>query len=63
MRALLPNSKLLLLDEPFENLDEAAAKALLNYLKKLENTTVIIASNDSSLSKECNAVLQLQKQV
>ncbi|MBC7686618.1 MAG: ATP-binding cassette domain-containing protein [Aquabacterium sp.] len=63
MRALLPNSKLLLLDEPFENLDEEAAKALLNYLKKLENTTVIIASNDSSLSKECNAVLQLQKQV
>ena len=61
IRALLGNHRLLLLEEPFEYLDEMTAKALMDYLKMLQHTTILIASGDSFLSKECDVVLGLQK--
>ncbi len=63
IRALLGNQRLLLLEEPFEYLDETTAKAVMNYLKMLRHTTILIASGDSSLSKECDVVLGLQKKL
>lgn len=61
IRALLGNHRLMLLEEPFEYLDEITAKALMDYLKMLQNTTVLIASDDIHLSKEFNMVIQLEK--
>jgi len=59
IRALLGNHRLLLLEEPFEYLDEAKANTLMKWLKNIQNTTILIASDDESLSKECNAVVRL----
>lgn len=59
IRALLGNNRLLLLEEPFEYLDEATGRALINWLKDLQNTTVLIASDDASLSKECDMTVHL----
>ena len=61
IRALLGNNRLLLLEEPFENLDEPARKALVDIIKNRTNCTVLIASNDTTIAKECDAVLHLQK--
>ncbi len=59
VRALLGRHRLLLLEEPFEYLDKSTAEILINWLKNLKNTTVLIASNDDKLSPECDAVLCL----
>jgi ATP-binding cassette, subfamily B, bacterial len=61
IRALLGNHRLLLLEEPLEYLDEATGEVLMNRLKNLQNTTVLIASGDALLSKECDMTIQLKK--
>ena len=59
VRALLGKHRLLLLEEPFEYLDKTTAGIVINWLKNLKNTTILIASNDEKLSPECDAVLAL----
>ena len=59
IRALVGNHRLLLLEEPFEYLDKASADTLMIWLKNLKNTTILIASDDDSLSKECDLVITL----
>jgi ATP-binding cassette, subfamily B, bacterial len=61
IRALLGKNRLLLLEEPFEDLDEPARKALVEIIKNRVNCTVLIASNDTTIAKECDAVLHLEK--
>ncbi|MFC4233493.1 ATP-binding cassette domain-containing protein [Parasediminibacterium paludis] len=61
IRALLGKNRLLLLEEPFENLDEPSRKALLTIIKNRQNCTVLIAANDTTIAKDCDAVLHLQK--
>ena len=62
VRALLGSHRLLLLEEPFEYLDEATRKTLLHRLKNTKHTTILIASNDEQLTAECDAVVTLGKQ-
>lgn len=59
IRALVGNHRLLLLEEPFEYLDKESADTLMIWLKNLKNTTILIASDDDSLSKECDLVITL----
>ena len=59
IRALLGKHRLLLLEEPFEYLDELTMETLMKWLKKLKHTTILIASNDEKLTLECDAVLTL----
>ena len=59
IRALVGKHQLLLLEEPFEYLDKASADTLMTWLKNLKNTTVLIASDDEELSKECDLVVRL----
>ena len=59
IRALVGKHQLLLLEEPFENLDKASADTLMTLLKNLKNTTVLIASDNDELSKECDLVVRL----
>jgi ABC-type bacteriocin/lantibiotic exporter with double-glycine peptidase domain len=61
IRALLGKNRLLLLEEPFEDLDEPARKALIAIIKNRINCTVLIASNDTNIAKECDTVLSLEK--
>jgi ABC-type bacteriocin/lantibiotic exporter with double-glycine peptidase domain len=59
IRAMLGGHRLLLLEEPFEYLDKPTSAILLNWLKNQKNTTILIASDDENLSKECDSVLNL----
>ncbi len=59
VRALLGKHRLLLLEEPFEYLDKSTAEILMKWLKKLNNTTILIVSNDEKLTIECDAILTL----
>ncbi len=59
VRALLGKPRLLLLEEPFEHLDKSTIGMAVNWLKNLKDTTILIASDNEKLSKECDAVLNL----
>lgn len=59
IRATLGSHRLLLLEEPFENLDKPTADTLLNWFKNRKNTTILIASSDENLSAECDSTLNL----
>jgi len=59
IRAMLGKNRLLLLEEPFEYLDKAAAHSLWKWLKDRNDTTVLIASDNPELSEECDKVLHL----
>ncbi|MDB5276412.1 MAG: HlyB/MsbA family transporter [Ferruginibacter sp.] len=59
IRAMLGRHRLLLLEEPFEYLDKPTSAILLTWLKNQKNTTILIASDDENLSKECDSVLNL----
>ncbi len=59
-RATVSNPKLLLLDEPFNGLDQPNRKALINIIKDLkkENVTVIVSTHDLDLAYSvCEKVL------
>ena len=61
IRALLGKNRLLLLEEPFENLDEPARIALIHIIKNRTDCTVLIASNDAIIANERDAILHLEK--
>lgn len=60
-RALLGSHRLLLLEEPFQHLDQATKEMLSSLLSNLKNTTVLIASNDSELPLRFDIILDLGK--
>jgi ABC-type bacteriocin/lantibiotic exporter with double-glycine peptidase domain len=62
-RALYKNADLILLDEPFSELDNASENKLLNYFKSLAETgkiIILITHNKESLSF-CNKVISLDE--
>lgn len=60
MRALLGKHRLLLLEEPFENLEKIEQNALMRYLKNDKSATIIIASNNQEFINQCDGVLYLK---
>lgn len=60
MRALLGKHRLLLLEEPFENLEKVEQNALMSYLKNDKSATIIIASNNQEFINQCDGVLYLK---
>ena len=55
LRVLIYNPKVLIIDEPFKNLDYKFEKIVINYLRELKNKynkTIIIASNNSNIIYE-----------
>ncbi len=60
MRALLGKHRLLLLEEPFTQMDEMRKEKFMSILKTYSNTTILIASADLTLHKHCNKQIELQ---
>ena len=55
LRVLIYNPKVLIIDEPFKNLDYKFEKIVINYLRELKNKynkTIVIASNNSNIIYE-----------
>jgi ABC-type bacteriocin/lantibiotic exporter with double-glycine peptidase domain len=63
IRALLGKRRLLLLDEPFSNLETGDCSKIMELIRKETTSTVIIASNNIELAKSCNYIIHLEKGV
>ncbi len=62
-RAFAVRPMLLFADEPTANLDTSTASAMLDQLFALQqelNTTMVIATHDSSLAERCDRILNLE---
>jgi len=53
VRALAANPRLLLLEEPWINFQENHRKQIMQLLTSLQNTTVVVVSNDDEFIKKC----------
>jgi ABC-type bacteriocin/lantibiotic exporter with double-glycine peptidase domain len=62
-RALYKDAGLILLDEPFNELDEVSTLSLLNYFKELSAAghTVIMITHDSKSLSYCNKIISLDE--
>ncbi|HQS56681.1 MAG TPA: ABC transporter ATP-binding protein, partial [Sediminibacterium sp.] len=63
IRALLGKRRLLLLEEPFSNLETSDRGKILELIQKETTSTVMIASTDKELAKACNYIIHLEKGV
>ena len=55
LRALTPNSKLLIMEEPWRKLDPKYKDPIIQFLlKEKEHKTIIIASNDEGFAAKCD---------
>lgn len=63
-RALYKNAPLILLDEPFNELDEGATQSLLEHFKKLAagGKTILMITHDKKSLSYCNKIISLDEQ-
>ena len=63
-RALYKNAELILLDEPFNELDEASAISLLEHFQKLSQAgkMIIMITHDKKSLSYCNKIISLDEQ-
>jgi len=63
-RAIYKNAELILLDEPFNELDEQSTGSLLKHFRELasKNRTVIMITHDRQSLSHCNKIISLDEQ-
>ena len=61
VRALLGKHRLLLLEDPFDHLDEKEKATVLHYLKNNTNATTIIISNDKEIQIASDVIIKLKE--
>ena len=61
MRALLGEHRMLLLESPFDHMQEPFRRNTISYINKNKKVTVLIASEDEELGNYCDQVLLLSK--
>jgi ABC-type bacteriocin/lantibiotic exporter with double-glycine peptidase domain len=61
LRALLSQPRLLLLEEPWQGLEEMRQEQVIRYLLgETPDTTVIVTTNDESFARQCDYVIVLE---
>ncbi len=63
LRSLIGKHRLLLLEEPFKYLDAIETQAIVSCLKNKQNTTVIIATDSTTLLTGCDIILSLEREI
>jgi ABC-type bacteriocin/lantibiotic exporter with double-glycine peptidase domain len=61
LRALLGRRRLLLLEEPLASLESGNKRQVAKSMLGAENATVIIATNEIDIAKQCDLVIYLEK--
>jgi len=56
---LLGKHRLLLLEEPFDHLDEKQRNGVMNHLRKDKSSTIIITSEREEMINDCDVLLRL----
>lgn len=63
IRALLGRRRLLLLEEPFLNLDESVKKKLMDFILNDKTATTIFTSSEISIAKSCDEIINIENGV
>lgn len=58
-RALYPNTLLILLDDPFQSVDKALARKMVNELKEYDNQIIILVSNNKDVLIDTDRIILL----
>ena len=61
VRALAATSRVLLLEEPWQNIENGQRNQIIQLLAEIKNTTLIVISNDEDVAKLCNKVIMIEK--
>ncbi len=60
VRALAGKPRLMLLEEPWQNLENGQRNQIIELLKEIKNTTIIVVSNDDDFAKQCDKILTIE---
>ena len=61
VRALVNKPRLLLLEEPWMNFSNSHRKQIIQLLTELENTTLVVVTNDEDFARHCNRVIMINE--
>jgi ABC-type bacteriocin/lantibiotic exporter with double-glycine peptidase domain len=61
VRALVDKPRLLLLEEPWQNLENGQRNQIIQLLMEIKNTTLIVVSNDDDFIKQCDKVIIIEE--
>ena len=62
IRAILKNSKVVILDEPTSSLDEESKKQVIKFIKQYtKDKIIILITHDKSILKHVNRVITMEK--
>ncbi|MGZ5287491.1 MAG: ATP-binding cassette domain-containing protein, partial [Flavisolibacter sp.] len=60
VRALAHKPSLLIMEEPWQGIEEAHRRSIQDLVLKNDHSTVIVATTDESFSKRCNQIIYLE---
>ena len=60
VRALVGKPRLLLLEEPWQNLENGQRNQIIEMFNETKNTTIIVVSNDDDFAKQCDKILNIE---
>ncbi len=58
-RAVVGKPRLLLMEEPWQGMEDPVRRAMQAFIQELRDTTVVVATNDADFIKQSNQVIQL----
>ncbi len=61
VRALAGKPRLLLLEEPWQNLGNSQRNQIMQLLFEIKDTTLVVVSNDDDFAKQCDKIIHMEE--
>ena len=61
VRALVNQPKLMLLEEPWLNIENGYRQQIIELLNELKNTTLVVVSNDDLFARQCDKIITINQ--